>query len=273
MASPSDVVSNLLGTWSNTFFFGKNGPLIKNNSGVLEARNSGDSAYALMRGSSSAVGPNDLITKQYFDTATKPVIVSTQMDGGSPPAPSGAGYIVVTTAGGSYAIGDIVYDDGTSLTNLGTVEGRAIFITDALSGGTITFQPDSLYLWDADGGSWVRIGDIGSVTGAVRAIEIDLDNSATQDSVLQLPAGSRVLRAWFEASTAYSGGATVEIGDTATADKFMGSNQNNPQQTTNPSEVIQRTEQAAASVVRVTVTGTPAAGAGTALIEFTVPNA
>jgi len=46
MPLANSVFSKLVGTFSNTFQVGKVGPKIKNNSGVIEARNAADSAYA-----------------------------------------------------------------------------------------------------------------------------------------------------------------------------------------------------------------------------------
>lgn len=48
--------------------FWKGGPLLRNVSGVIEARNAADSAYAIMRGATS-VGNSDLTPKAYVDTA------------------------------------------------------------------------------------------------------------------------------------------------------------------------------------------------------------
>lgn len=48
--------------------FWRSGPLLKNSSGVIEARNSADSAYAIVRGGTPS-GSNDLGTKGYVDTA------------------------------------------------------------------------------------------------------------------------------------------------------------------------------------------------------------
>lgn len=268
MAGPGNFWENLKGSFSSIFGIGgKNGPVLKDSSGVLEVRNSDDSAYQVARGA-SPVGDNDFTTKRWVLTNSEHVvIIDGQMDGGSPPAPSGAGFLVVTTAGGTYSIGEIVYDDGSTLENLGTVEGRLIFVTDSLTGGTISFDADSLYAWDADGSQWVKIGDVSNLTGARRTIHKAIDNSASQDTTTSIPAGNYVFGCWLEVTTPYSAGATISVGDTATADKFMGTDQNDPQ-TADKYHVKQHTQQVAQSVVRVTVGGVPAAGAGVLAVEF-----
>lgn len=50
------------------FQLGNGGVNIKDSSGVLEARNSADSAYAIVRGA-DAVGSNDLVNKSQFDAS------------------------------------------------------------------------------------------------------------------------------------------------------------------------------------------------------------
>jgi hypothetical protein len=59
--------SKIRGTFETIFQIGKNGPQIRNSSGALEARDSSDAAYAIMRGL-DPVGAQDFVTKTYFDT-------------------------------------------------------------------------------------------------------------------------------------------------------------------------------------------------------------
>ena len=54
------------GTDSATFQIGTSGPKLKNSSGVIEARNAADGAYAVLRGD-APVATNDLTTKAYVD--------------------------------------------------------------------------------------------------------------------------------------------------------------------------------------------------------------
>lgn len=59
--------------------FWKGGPLLRNVSGVIEARNATDSAYAIVRGA-TAVGNNDLAPKAYVDTAIDTDIAAALQD-------------------------------------------------------------------------------------------------------------------------------------------------------------------------------------------------
>ena len=58
------VWEKLGGTSETTFQIGLGGPKVKNASGVLEARNAADDAYAVIRGADPS-GANDLVTKGY----------------------------------------------------------------------------------------------------------------------------------------------------------------------------------------------------------------
>ena len=58
--------SKLRGTFSTLFQLGDQGPQLKNNAGVVEARNSADAAFVKVRGA-DPVGADDLVTKRYGD--------------------------------------------------------------------------------------------------------------------------------------------------------------------------------------------------------------
>lgn len=60
------VTINAKGTTENSFFLGKQGPIIKNSSGVIELRNAGDTAFAEFKAASPTTS-DGLATKQYVD--------------------------------------------------------------------------------------------------------------------------------------------------------------------------------------------------------------
>lgn len=61
------LFSKLRGTIETIFQIGLGGPQIKNNSGVIEARDSADAAFVKVRGLDPAAA-NDFVTKGYADT-------------------------------------------------------------------------------------------------------------------------------------------------------------------------------------------------------------
>jgi len=265
------IYEKIRGTIESIFQFGLGGPQLKNNSGSLEVKNSDDSAY----GTLSIGEPTDdkhAITKKYADSLEKPMIVTAQVDGNTTPTPTSRRHIVVNSNGTAANIGDVWWDDGTSAEKLTAVEGRTIAVTDALSGGTATFDADSIYQWDADGSIWVKIGDIGGLTGAERVIRYTIDNSATQDSTNDIPANNRITSCELEITTQYSGGSSIEIGSESTDGLIMGTGDNTPQ-SANTYKVPQDTAwEASDEKVRVKVAGAPAAGAGVVIVKYTNPN-
>ena len=58
--------SKLRGTFSTLFQIGEQGPQLKNNAGVVEARNSADAAFVKVRGADPVIA-DDLVTKRYGD--------------------------------------------------------------------------------------------------------------------------------------------------------------------------------------------------------------
>lgn len=58
--------SKIRGTTESLFQLGISGPQIKNNSSVVEARDSGDAAFVIVRGA-DPIAANDLVTKNYGD--------------------------------------------------------------------------------------------------------------------------------------------------------------------------------------------------------------
>lgn len=257
--------------------FVNDGPMIKNNAGVLEIRDADDVALAIVRGA-TPVGDNDLVNKLYADSLSKPLIISRQADTSAaiPNNTAVRGFVVVSTAGTGAVIGDLLFDDGSNsglMTILPAIEGRTIAITDALTGGTVEFTTDSIYIWDDDGTVWVKVGDVGNVTGAMRVIRYVINNSASQDSATSIDSGNIVHSAQLKLTTSYSGGANINIGTTADDDLILDQLDNNPQK---PADTIFLVEQDTVwpinSIIRTTIGGAPGAGAGVVTVIYSNPN-
>lgn len=274
-----NILQKIRGTLFDIFQIGKSGPQLKKESAsILQIRNSDDSALGRLK-VASPLSDDDAVTRQYLETVEGAVRTSRQADCSSalPSNTATRGYVVVSTPGTGTVLGDLLYDNGTAtgtMTIISKLEGRLIAVTDALSGGTATFEADSIYIWDEDGGSWIKIGDIGSVTGAVRRIRYSITNSASQDSASSIPANARIERTDVEITTPYSGGGTIAIGRAGgTTDLVQATTDNDPQ-TANIYSVPQDTSWGAgAAAVRTTIAGSPAAGAGVVSVWYSVPNA
>lgn len=257
--------------------FVNDGPMIKNVAGVLEIRDADDVALAIARGA-TPVGDNDLVNKLYADSLSKPLIVSRQADTSSsiPNNTAVRGFVVVSTAGTGAVIGDLLFDDGSNsgpMVILPAIEGRTIAITDALTGGTVEFTTDSIYIWDDDGTVWVKVGDVGNVTGALRVIRYAITNAASQDSATSIDSGNIIHSAQLKLTTPYSGGSDIDVGTTADDDLIIDQSDVNIQK---PADTIFLIEQDTVwpinSIVRTTVSGTPGAGAGIVTVIYSNPN-
>lgn len=267
-----NIFKNIQGVYSSTFQIGIDNVLLKASPTEMQIRNPTDTGFSPLS-VGTPTSDQHAVTKFYADSIAKPIIISAQADTSTaiPNNTAVRRFLVVTTPGNGAAIGDLLYDDGSNsgqMQIVGAVEGRTIAVTDALSGGTVTFEPDSIYIWDEDGSAWLKIGDIGSVTGAIRAIRYAITNGAQQDSVAELPANNRVFEAILIVTTPYSGGATISIGTTADADAFMLTTQNKPQTAKTYSVEQDNTVGGSDSVVRTTIAGAPAAGAGVVIVKF-----
>lgn len=263
----------VIGTQESSFQIGLAGPKIKRSTDALEGRNADDSGYAVVRGA-LPVADNDLVTKYYADSLTKPIIVKRQADCSAalPPNTAARGYVVVSTAGTGAAIGDLLFDDGSStgdMAILAAEEGRVIIVTDSLTGGTVVFQPDTAYAWDSDASLWIAMG--GSGTGAVKEISVTIGTSASYSSTDDIPAGCVIVGSSVLIGTPYTAAATITVGSESTATKYQATTDNEPQ-TAGQYDVDARiTGEAAAEKVVVAIANTPAAGAGTVTVRYCKP--
>jgi len=213
---------------------GKGGAKVKNNSGVVEARNNADDDFAVVR-AASPLGDDDVATKAWVERRYG-VAISGQIDGGAPPAAGTPGRIFLcTTAGGSYTLNYLYRDDGASWNEIVPVEGMTIGVTDALSGGTVEFQADHVYIWDLDATQWDDVGPGSSGTVAQKVEERAVQVEYTDTTINiggTVPANATVLRARVSVSQAFDGVTpTIIIGDAVDDDRIMKATENDPETT------------------------------------------
>lgn len=270
-----DLLKNLTGIFGNLWRLGgATGPQLKNASSVFELRNSDDSGYVKGR-CAAPVGDYDIVNKYYADSLEKPLIVKRQANcSAALPANTGVrGWVAVTTAGTGAVIGDILYDDGTGVGNMTivvAVEGRTIIVTDELTGGTIYLHADTLYVWDSDGSEWIEAA--GAEVGVRKCISFSI-TTATADSAEKIPANAKVINVMLKIDTPYSAGGLIDIGTTGDTDLVLDQTENNPEVANTYLKEQLTAWGGASGVVRATVSGAPAAGAATILVEYSKPRA
>jgi hypothetical protein len=267
------LFSRLAGTMSQFFQIGGPGGAGWANVGAsaIEAKDPTNTTDVNVRGAAPLV-PNDLVTKQYDDTAFKPIIVTAQFNGNNPlPANTAVEHFyVVTTTGPNGAIGDLVWDNGTAAgtaTLIVAPTGGEIIPTVALAGGTISFSAFQNYAWG--GASWIEITGAGT-PGAAQVILIAVAQ-ATVSSVTSIPTGATVIRASLLVTTPYPAGTTIEVGQVGNPASLMTTADNDPQ-VAGTYDAPQVTTWGGAAPVTVTVIGAPAVGASAVMVEYSVPN-
>ena len=207
---------------------GKRGPRIKDNAGVIEHRNQADDAYVRVKGD-HPIDDNDLVTKHYLETRAD-VRVTGQVNGTSAPAvpPAGTIYICTTagTDGRTWNEGYLYRSDGSSWATseeIVPVEGLRIVVTDDLTGGNIEFLGDHVYIWDADGSTWVDLGPAPDVESVVKTARLPFGFADTGVNLLDsLPAGSIVTAAQIDVQVVWDDALPgARVGISGTDDLFM----------------------------------------------------
>lgn len=271
---------DLRATTETIFQLGIDGPQIKNNSGVIEAKNSDDSALARIK-AASPVNDNDVVDFITFKTKKGNIIVKGQADCSTaiPDNTTEKRFLVVTTPGNGAVIGDLLYDDGSNSGTMAIIakdDGRTIFCTSAFTGGNVEFESDAIYGWDETGGSWILQSTIGDATGSERIIQYTIGTSATTTSSKEIPANATVYRREVEITTVYPAGVDIEVGHSNDADLLISST-GTPKRI-NPQKVGTYIVTSAISwgvnqlPVQTTLTNTPASGAAVVRVWFSSPN-
>jgi hypothetical protein len=106
----------------------------------------------------------------------------------------------------------------------------------------------------------------------VYSIDYAVGTGAAQSSVTSIPSGAIVLSAEVKVTTPYSTGATISVGQTGSVSLLQGTGDNMP---TVVGEYLaeQRTSWGGSSLpVLTTVSGAPAAGAGTVTVLYSNAN-
>lgn len=269
--------SKIKGTIETIFQLGLGGPNLKANAGAVEARNAADSAFAIVRGA-SPVNDNDLVTKQYVDTLSRPFVIAAQFDGNNaiPANTAVERFLIVSTTGANATIGQLLWDDGLNagtMVVLAALEGRTVFTSAAFSGGTVTFAANAFYVWDTVSTSWL-LESTPAALGAVREIRYALTNAnGAQDSATKIPANAFVMTATIEITTPYSGGATISLGQAGSVSLVQATTDNLATVAGSYQSMQDTAWGGTALAVRATISGAPAAGAGFAIVQYAVPDA
>jgi len=203
------VKTNTLGTLQTTYEIGKaNKTKLKNNSGVLELRNTGDSAYLIFRSleANSTSSPNDNDVVTFFDVKSADVLIEFSFSGGSAPAggTNTGKYGFCHTTGGAYTQGLVYYDTGSALLEVKHVTKLA---TSTAVTGTISLNANGIYYKQA--GTWTLKGDgASSGTGNKKVIKLSFAyTDSSINSTTSLADGTQIDKITVVKSVAFNGTA------------------------------------------------------------------
>lgn len=116
-----------------------------------------------------------------------------------------------------------------------------------------------------------RYVDLGSALGAVKQIRFVIGTAATASSTTQIPANAIISDCQVKITTPYSGGATISVGRTGSTALLQTTTDNLPQ-SSDTFEVTQDTAWGASPLaVLTTIGGSPGAGAGVVIVNYSVP--
>jgi hypothetical protein len=214
---------NLTGV-SDDLQLGVDGPRLIDAGGFVEVRDATGTAFARLK-AGDPVDEDDVVTLRHLRTKAD-VIVTGQIDGSAPPAAGTLGRVFAcTTTGGTYTVNRLYYDNGVEWEEIPPIEGLAMRTTDALTGGTVEFLADHVYIWDADGAQWVNVGPATLTLGGVvqkKTVDFTFASAGTIGVGTALPASARVLEIKLNVLQAFDGGGpTLTVGDAGVPDRFM----------------------------------------------------
>jgi hypothetical protein len=108
---------------------------------------------------------------------------------------------------------------------------------------------------------------LGTGLGAIEEVRFAINNAAAQNSATSLPNGAIVTDAELDITVAFSGGATIEVGNAGTPTALMGTG-DNVATSLGLYAVHQDTTWVGPATILVTVGGAPAGGAGFCIVRY-----
>jgi len=198
---------------------GLGGHKIRSVASALEVRNNTNNNYASVRGA-DPVTDDDFVTLRYLRTSGAQITVVGQINGTAPSAPADGVIYIVTTSGGSFLANELYLRKNGMWEFIPHVEGMTVVVGTPLTGGTVSFSGDHLYLWDTQGASWIDVGPV-AVTPEVGYVKsarstVTVASGLTLNIGTSVPAGARVNRVVVDVTTAFNGtNASLAIGDIA----------------------------------------------------------
>ncbi len=255
------------------------GAQIKNNSGIIEVRDSTDANMAILRAAGIPLSSSDLADiPDLLDLRGRIVDVEFDFTGASAPSP-GANtdtFGFCHTSGGSYTAGDIVFDNGSALVVMPSNVATHLTSRSAVTGGISLIQNG---IYARQGVTWTLKGDgTPTQTGHELAVAVDYDfndEGTPVSSSTEVPDGAVITRVTNSVSTLFNDSATtLQVDIDGTADETVMATADSKLKFANEYSVPQHTAIVSGTTgpVRVTIAGgSPTAGEGQVIVHYVTP--
>jgi len=207
---------------ANDVQFGKGGPRLVVDTGVIKSTQSDGSTLEEFRGA-APTDPDSFATKEYVDTRAGAPVTG-QIDGGSPPTPGDGVLYICTTAGGTFTEQYLYYRKGGQWVEKVPVNGQSIHVTQDLLGGNQEYAADHIYIWDGDNTEWDDIGPTAAATKTIKTerLSFDYTDTGVNNIGTALPAGAKVRNVKLNVTQLFDGTTpVVKVGDAADDDRHM----------------------------------------------------
>ena len=196
---------------------------------AVSLRNNANSAYAELLvadpTTDNAAATRGWVERRYDVSATD------QIDGTAPPAVVVGAIYMCTTSGGIYTAGYLYRGEGAAWVEIIPYNGMRIVVTTALTGGTLTFLADHIYLWDGDTSVWVDVGPYIAPTKFVKSERVNLafGSAGTVNIGASVPINARPYQVIINVTQAFNGTpkSLVAVGDAGSTSRLMATSEAN----------------------------------------------
>ena len=258
-------MQKLIGTLLSSFRIGRTGPRLVDNSGNLEVKNKDGNALVKVR-AADAVGSTDVTPKGQVDTmfATR----DARLDGHDTDiANVQSGLSTAQTS-----LSNVETDLGTAQTDIANLQSDLFTAQASLATAQASFTTAQASLATAQSDLAIAQADIATLgaEGVDRTLAITLGTNATYEAASQLPAGCVVKEVKLRVTTAYDAGTEIQVGSAGVPGALMGAADNDPT-LAELQEVELWASVPMAFTPRVSIAGSPSAGAATVAITYTTP--
>lgn len=267
-------IRNMIGVVHDYIMIGSLGPRLKNNSGKIEARNNADDAYTQLVVADASANMEAMNLESVWQSWRYiPVAAGANCSSAIPNNTAARRILVVSVAGDSAVVGDLLFDNGLNdaakMTIIPKRDGQMIVPLANVT--ALSLIARNGYLWDDTDAAWELAFDGGSnAVGGVNWMSLAVTTS-TATHTANIPANSRIVLAIVDIGAAYNVETTYNVGIGSDTDLFFPNSLLTGKTTVNTFENPQYTTIGATATPLVATLANATSGASTVFIMYTNP--